>query len=86
MKIMIERFIRANIVNLNYHLTMGFLETKSIFPTEDEAIVITNFLKENYQEIVRGNHTKLLLLKGSVREDIYQAVTKLFIELKNQYL
>ena len=44
---MIERFLRKNITSLNHHLTMGFLESKGIYPSEDESIVITNFLKEN---------------------------------------
>ena len=44
---MIERFLRKNITSLNHHLTMGLLESKGIYPSEDESIVITNFLKEN---------------------------------------
>ncbi len=83
---MIERFIRNNIKNLNHHLTMGFLQNKNIYPTEDEAILITNFLKENYEEIVRGNDNKLLMLKGSVRNEIFDSVSQLMIEMKNQYL
>ena len=43
---MIERFLRKNITSLNNHLTMGFLESKGIYPSEDESIVITNFLKK----------------------------------------
>ncbi len=82
---MIERFIRANIGNLNHHLTMGFLETKGIYPTEDEAIVITNFLKENYQDLTRGNDAILTTLKGSLRPEIYQATNNILMSIKNQY-
>lgn len=83
---MIERYIRKNIGMLNHHLTMGFLESKGIYPTEDEAILITNFIKENYEDVVRGNDNKLLLLKGSLREELFLATTNLLFELKNQYL
>ncbi len=83
---MIERFISSNIQNLNYHLTMGFLENKGIYPTEDEAIAITNFLKENYKDILHRNDNKLLLLKGNLREEIYQKFVSLVLELRNQYL
>ncbi|MBD9098430.1 hypothetical protein EGP98_02340 [bacterium] len=53
---MIERFLRKNIINLNHHLTMGFLESKGIYPTDDEAIIITNFLKENVDSILNDNN------------------------------
>ena len=82
---MIERFIRANIKNLNYHLTMGFLENKGIYPTEDEAIVITNFLKENYQEVLRGNEAIFSSLKGKVRNNIFEDTIRLLMDLKRQY-
>jgi len=83
---MIERFIRNNIKNLNHHLTMGFLETKGIYPTEDEAIVITNFIKENYNEFVRSNEINTTILQSNLRPEIYQKTMNLLIEMKNQYL
>lgn len=83
---MIERFIRNNIKNLNPHLTMGFLESKGIFPTEDEAIVITNFLKENSSEIMRGNKQSFLYLKGSIREEVYEKSMVLLQEYFGKYL
>ncbi len=82
---MIERLIRSNIKNLNYHLTMGFLETKAIYTTEDEAIVITNFMKENYEELMHGN-PNTNVLQSNLRPEVYQKVMNLLIEMKNQYL
>ena len=83
---MIERYIKANINKLNYHLTMGFLETKGIVLTENEAMYVTKFLKENYQEIMRGNFQVFQSLKGNLRPEIFKKVTQVFIEMKNQYL
>ena len=82
---MIERFIKRNITTLNHHLTMGYLESKGIYPTEDEAIIITNFLKENYEEIIK-NDSILSSLKGKIRDNIYQETVFLLQNLRKQYL
>lgn len=82
---MIERIIKNNISILNPHLVMGYLESKNIYPTEDEAIVICNFLKENYNVLLKDNSI-LLNLRGSIRDDIYQGVSTIIMNLKNTYL
>ena len=82
---MIERIIKNNIKNLNYHLVMGYLESKNIYPTEDEAIIITNFLKENYNILLKDNSI-LLNLKGNIRDNIYYEVSNILISLKKNYL
>ena len=82
---MIERIIKNNISILNPHLVMGYLESKNIYPTEDEAIIICNFLKENYNILLKDNSI-LLNLKGNIRDDIYQGVSTIIMNLKNTYL
>ena len=82
---MIERIIKNNIKILNPHLVMGYLESKNIYPTEDEAIVICNFLKENYNILLKDNSI-LLNLRGSVRDEIYSGVSNIIMNLKNTYL
>ncbi len=82
---MIERIIKNNIKNLNYHLVMGYLESKNVYPTEDEAIIITNFLKENYLTLLKDNSI-LLNLKGNIRDNIYYEVSNILMNLKNSYL
>ncbi len=82
---MIERIIKNNIKNLNYHLVMGYLESKNVYPTEDEAIIITNFLKENYMVILKDNSI-LMNLRGNIRDDIYYSVTNILMNFKKDYL
>ena len=82
---MIERIIKNNIKILNPHLVMGYLESKNIYPTEDEAIIICNFLKENYNILLKDNSI-LLNLRGSVRDEIYSGVSTIIMNLKNTYL
>ena len=81
---MIERIIRNNINNLNYHLVMGFLESKNVYPTEDEAIIITNFLKENYNTLLKDTSI-LLNLKGNIRDNIYYEVSNILLYFKKSY-
>lgn len=64
---------------------MGFLESKNIYPTEDEAILITNFLKENYNLLLKDNSI-LLNLKGNIRDNIYYNLSKIILDLKKTYL
>ncbi len=82
---MIERIIKNNIKILNPHLVMGYLESKNIYPTEDEAIVICNFLKENYNILLKDNSI-LLNLRGNIRDEIYSGVSTVIMNLKNTYL
>ena len=82
---MIERIIKNNISILNPHLVMGYLESKNIYPTEDEAIIICNFLKENYNILLKDNSI-LLNLRGNIRDDIYSGVSTIIMNLKNNYL
>ena len=82
---MIERIIKNNIKILNPHLVMGYLESKNIYPTEDEAIIICNFLKENYNILLKDNSI-LLNLRGNIRDDIYSGVSTIIMNLKNTYL
>ena len=82
---MIERIIRNNIKILNPHLVMGYLESKNIYPTEDEAIVLCNFLKENYNVLLKDNSI-LVNLKGNIRDNIYNEVSRTILNLKNNYL
>ena len=82
---MIERFLRKNIINLIHHFTMGFLESKGIYPTDDEAIIITNFLKENVDFILNDNNF-IYRLKGMIRDNIFNDILLLYNEYKNKYL
>ena len=81
---MIERIIKNNIKVLNPHLVMGYLESKNVYPTEDEAIIITNFLKENYNTLLKDTSI-LLNLKGNIRDNIYYEVSNILLYFKKSY-
>lgn len=82
---MIERFLRKNITSLNHHLTMGFLESKGIYPSEDEAIVITNFVKENI-DFILNDSASIYRLKGMIRDNTFSSLLTLYNDYKVKYL
>lgn len=81
---MIERFLRKNITSLNHHLTMGFLESKCIYPSEDESIVITNFLKENLDFILNDSNF-IYRLKGMIRDNVFNGLITLYNDYRGKY-
>lgn len=81
---MIERFLRKNITSLNHHLTMGLLESKGIYPSEDESIVITNFLKENIDFILNDSNF-IYRLKGMIRDNVFNGLITLYNDYRGKY-
>ena len=81
---MIERFLRKNITSLNHHLTMWFLESKGIYPSEDESIVITNFLKENLDFILNDSNF-IYRLKGMIRDNVFNGLLTLYNDYRGKY-
>lgn len=81
---MIERFLRKNITSLNHHLTMGFLESKGIYPSEDESIVITNFLKENLDFILNDSNF-IYRLNGMIRDNVFNGLLTLYNDYRGKY-
>ena len=53
--------------------------------TDQESIIIYNFIKENYESILNGNDNKLLDLKPLIREDLYNRIIYLYNIYKKRY-
>lgn len=53
--------------------------------TDQESIIIYNFIKENYESILNGNDNKLLDLKPLIREDLYNRIIDLYNTYKKRY-
>ena len=58
---------------------------KNIFITNDEAIIIHNFIINNYKELL-SNDKKIYSLKPYLRSDLFTQVLKEYIENKTKYL
>lgn len=64
---------------------MGFLESKGIYPSEDESIVITNFLKENLDFILNDSNF-IYRLKGMIRDNVFNGLLTLYNDYRGKYL
>lgn len=53
--------------------------------TNQESIIIYNFIKENYEDILNGNEKKIFDLKPLIREELYNNIIKLYYFYKEKY-
>lgn len=63
---------------------MGFLESKGIYPSEDESIIITNFLKENLDFILNDSNF-IYRLKGMIRDNVFNGLLTLYNDYRGKY-
>ena len=63
---------------------MGLLESKGIYPSEDESIVITNFLKENLDFILNDSNF-IYRLKGMIRDNVFNGLLTLYNDYRGKY-
>ena len=71
-------------INKKHKLRMGFLESKGIYPSEDESIVITNFLKENLDFILNDSNF-IYRLKGMIRDNVFNGLITLYNDYRGKY-
>lgn len=53
--------------------------------TNQESIIIYNFIKENYESILNNDESKFLELKKLIREDLYNDIIRLYKTYKKIY-
>ncbi len=84
---MYYNLIKNNIYKLNKDLTKNFLYNKGIIINDDEAILITNLIKENWQNLYHKNTSYVFsILKERLSPIKYDKLTKLYYDAINQYL
>ena len=81
MKNLIDKYIS----NLTVDHIKKYASSKDIFITNEEAIIIHNFIINNYTKLIENEDT-ILLLKPYIREDLFTQVLKEYIENKTKYL
>lgn len=84
---MYYKLIKNNITKLNPDITKRFLENKGIIVTDDEAILITNLTKENWEDLFNKKYTSVFaILKGHLSQSKYDKLLALYLQTINQYL
>lgn len=81
-----KELIKKYIPKLTTDDIKNYAKSKNISLTDSETLIIYNFIKTNYMEILNGNEEKLLSLKKTLREDLYNIIINLYKENKNKYL
>lgn len=81
-----KELIKKYIPKLTTDDIKNYAKSKNISLTDSETSIIYNFIKTNYMEILNGNEEKLLSLKKTLREDLYNTIINLYKENKNKYL
>ena len=83
--IIIKNLIDKYINFLTVDHIKKYSSSKNISITDDEAIIIYDFIKENYNDLLKNEDT-VLKLKPYLREDIFEKVVSEYIENKTKYL
>ena len=81
----IKNLIEKYIGFLTVDHVKKYSSNKNIFITDNEAIIIYNFIKNNYLELLENEDT-VLKLKPYLRDEIFEKVLQEYIENKTKYL
>ena len=77
---MYERLIKNNINYLNKYLTRGFLEVKNIYVDDEEATIITDLVKNNWENLLKRDYENVfMLLRSSVKKETYEKILSLYL-------
>ena len=83
---MYKNIIKKYIKNINLSDINSFALKHNISLTNDEANIIYNYIKNDYETILYGDSTNIFNeLKTKLDEDKYIKISNLFNEFKNKY-
>lgn len=84
---MYERLIKNNIGYLNEHMVRGFLENKKIYINEEEALIITKLVKENWNKLYHKDYESVFAeLKSKVKKETYDQLLSLYLTSIRDFL
>ena len=83
--IIIKNLIDKYINYLTVDHIKKYSKSKNIYITDNEANIICEFIKDNYNDLLDKEDT-LLKLKPYLREEIFEKVVSEYIENKTKYL
>jgi len=83
---MYEKIIRNYIYKMSVEDIKNFALKRNIELTTEESILIFKFLKNNYEELLRGNTDVFEQIRPYIRGDVYQYGYHLYQDLYTKYL
>ena len=63
-----------------------FAQKNHIEYSQYDLIIIYNFIKNNYNELLDGNIKKIENIKNKLNPNLYNALLNLYIDYKQKYL
>lgn len=86
MIIIYKEFIKNNINKLTMNDLEKFAIKNDLKYTKYELIIIYNFIKYNYLELLNENIKVFEEIKGKINPNLYKKLLNLYIEYKQKYL
>ena len=84
---MYYKLLKNNISKLNPTITSNFLNDKGINVNMDEAILLTNLAKENWETLFNKKYDDVFkIIQENISEVKYEKLLALYLEMINQYL
>ncbi|MCI8346935.1 MAG: DUF2624 family protein [Bacilli bacterium] len=75
---------------INHNLTVDDILTyaakKQILLSKSDSIIIYNFIKRNYKNILNGDESSFQELQESISNYLYQKIMSLYKEYKSKFL
>jgi len=81
-----KELIKKNINKLTIEHLRNFAKIKNISYTEDELVIIYNFIMYNYNDLLDENIRVFESIKTKINPLLYKDLINLYIEYKQKYL
>lgn len=81
-----KEIIRRNINSLTIEHLKNFARINNISYTDDELIIIYNFIMYNYNDLLDENIKVFESIKDKINPVLYKRLINLYIEYKQKYL
>ena len=79
-----KRIIINYINNISTNDIKNFANKNNFPITNSESIIIYNFIKKNYNQILNGDESSLQDLKSKLRCDLYNKIIELYMHYKSK--
>lgn len=84
---MYYRLIENNIYKLNDRMTKNYFYKNNIYLSDDEAILLTNIVKENWKDLYEKNYIESFnLIKNNMDKEKADKILNLYLKTISQYL
>ena len=81
-----KELITKNINKLTIEHLKNFAKIKNISYTDDELIIVYDFIMCNYNDLLDENIKVFESIKDKISPDLYKILINLYIEYKQKYL